>query len=74
MMMQMTRVDNITEKIQQHKNINMEDEISEDEEARRGQVSFSITANFQALQQKLMRELWSRSRSSSNRVSTCPLN
>merc|ERR1719468_694558 len=42
-------------------------ETSEDEEARRGQVSFSITADFQALQQKLMRELWSRSRSSSNR-------
>merc|ERR1719468_421423 len=42
-------------------------ETSEDEEARQGQVSFSITANFQALQQKLMRELWSRSRSSSNR-------
>merc|ERR1712110_21568 len=35
-------------------------ETSEDEEARRGHVSFSITANFQALQQKLMRELWSR--------------
>ena len=41
-------------------------ETSEDEEARRGHVSFSITANFQALQQKLMRELWSRN--PSNRV------
>ena len=39
-----------------------DEELSEEEEAaRRGQVSFSITANFQALQQKLMRELWSRS-------------
>merc|ERR1712045_712068 len=39
-------------------------ELSEDE-ARAG-VSFSITANFQALQQKLMRELFTRS-SSRNR-------
>merc|ERR1712154_152438 len=39
-----------------------DEELSEEEEAaRRGQVSFSITATFQALQQKLMRELWSRS-------------
>ena len=31
-------------------------EVSDEDEARRGQVSFSITANFQALQQRLMRE------------------
>ena len=69
---QTTWVNILTEKINlKKKNINMTDddlETSEDEEERRGQVSFSITANFQALQQKLMRELWSRSRSSSNRV------
>merc|ERR1712032_18966 len=38
-----------------------DEEALDEDEARRGQVSFSITANFQALQQKLMRELWSRS-------------